>query len=141
MKNQIAKVEPKPLELSRVFVNPYGTHVYRFDVGMPSDQFIAKLESDKAAMMSADIIMRRKPFYGTVSGDSFKLTWLQQEMRNSWAPVAVGRIQPMGGRTRVNVAFKQHFTVQFFTIVWMLVAIGILLYLIATGSLDFSKPY
>lgn len=138
MKNQLVKVEPKPLQLSRFLINPYGNHMYRFDVGMPVDKLVEKLKQDNAGMMSLDMMMRRKPFYGTVGGDSFNLTWLQMEINNSWTPVAVGRMLPMGDRTRVDVTFRLNSLVQMFFLIWIL---GIVFAAVAlVGRLDFRQP-
>jgi hypothetical protein len=122
VKNQLAKIEPQPLSLPMLLINPYGKFVYRFDVGMPLDQLIAKLKADKAEMLSMDMMMRRKPFCGTINSDSFTLTWLKKYTKNSWAPVAVGRMVSMGDRTRVDISFRLHVFVMVFTWVWIVFA-------------------
>lgn len=82
-----------------------------------------QLQNDTAPTLSLDCMMRRKPFFGSVREDSFKLSSLQKILNNSWAPVAVGQITSMGERTRIELKFRINTAVTIFMFVWMGLAI------------------
>lgn len=119
-----ATLEPSTINWASLFINPYGPRQYSFNVGLTSDELVIKLNTDTAGFGSTDMLFRRKPFHGSISGDSFKLSWLKKAMKNSWEPVAVGRITPMGNQTRVDVTFRTNHFVRIFIWVWMAGAIA-----------------
>ncbi len=118
-KNLPSEIEPKPISFSRLFLNPYGRHEYRFDVGLPAHEVLQKLRDDTARMLSFDILMRSKSFAGSINNDSFKLNWIKTNVRNSWAPLVTGHVTPQGNRTKLVVSFRVHPVIIVFMLLWM----------------------
>ena len=78
---------------------------------------------------------------GTISarvrGDRFRLfAWGPLNLRNSFAPLFYGRLEGVGGKTRIHGRFRMHALVQAFLFVWfggLLVGAGLLLFLPASA--------
>jgi hypothetical protein len=133
-----ARIEPNSICFKTLFINPYGTSRYKFDAGLPASELVEQLKSETAAPFSMDAFGRRKRFSGTVKDSSFELNSLHKMSRNSWAPVAVGTITPMGNRSQVDITFKLSLAVMVFMLIWMTMAVlGSLVFLLVPGE----KPF
>ena len=113
--------EPKPVRWSQLFWNAYGAHEYRFEVGLPVAEIVRRLKEDTIPMYSFSIFSS-KSFRGSVKEDTFDLTWVNHFRRNSWDPVARGRIDSLGERSRISLTFEFNQFTRIFMMLWMLFA-------------------
>lgn len=134
--NVPSTVEPRPISIATLFINPYGSHHYQLDVAMSSTELHDRMKEDTAAPVSWTALTRAKPLMGDVGRETFAVTWLKKPYRNSWSPVAVGTISPNGKRCTVDVTFRLHMVVLPFMLLWMVGAtVGCIAFLVCATDL------